>query len=151
MSSPSLSNSSDSNTSDEILQALAPWSKPRTLLPNQILFQESDTQSSLFIVQSGLIELAMHVPGRSQVPILSVASGELIAWSALLTKQPMTCSAKAIEESQLLEIPVEAIEQLASQNPTFGKNFYRWIALGLSHRLTATRLQLLDLFQHPNA
>jgi len=116
-----------------------------------MLFRESDSQSSLFIVQSGLIELAMHVPGRSMVPILSVASGELIAWSALLTKQPMTCSAKAIEETQLLEIPVEAIEQLALKNPAFGQDFYRWIALGLSHRLMATRLQLLDLFQHPNA
>ncbi len=140
-----------SSVSHEILETLSPWSKTRNLLPNQMLFRESDTQSSLFIVQSGLIELAMHVPGRSMVPILSVASGELIAWSALLTKQPMTCSAKAIEETQLLEIPVEAIELLALQNPAFGKDFYRWIALGLSHRLMATRLQLLDLFQHPNA
>ncbi len=140
-----------SQANQEILDALKPWLKPRTLSPNQLLFRQSDTQSSLFFVQSGLIELSMHVPGRSGVPILSVGPGELIAWSALLTKQPMTCSAKATEASELLEIPVEAIELVASQNPTFAKDFYRWIALGLSHRLMATRLQLLDLFQHPNA
>jgi hypothetical protein len=46
---------------------------------------------------------------------------------------------------------VESIEEMVDRDPQFAKEFYRWIALGLSQRLTATRLQLLDLFQHPNA
>lgn len=137
--------------SGQILSHLAHAASMRHLHANQFLFHQADLQSSLFIVQSGLIELAMIVPGRGPVPILSVGPGELIAWSAILTQQSMTCSAKAIEDSTLLEIPADAIDALASQNPLLAKDFFHWIALALSQRLTATRLQLLDLFQHPNA
>lgn len=123
----------------------------RKLSSQTYLFRQGDRQTSLFIVESGLIELAMIVPGRDAVPILSVGPGELIAWSALLTDQTMTCSAKATLDSELSEFPANEIESLALRDPELAKDFYRWIALGLAHRLTATRLQLLDLFDHPNA
>lgn len=116
-----------------------------------LLFREGDRQSSLFILAGGLVQLSILVPGRGDVPILTVGPGELIAWSAVLFKQPMTCTARALEDSKLLEFPVESIEEMVDRDPQFAKEFYRWIALGLSQRLTATRLQLLDLFQHPNA
>jgi CRP-like cAMP-binding protein len=140
-----------STATDEILEPLLQRAQTRSLAANQFLFQQADHQTSLFILRSGLVELAMNVPGRGPVAILCVGPGELIAWSAVLSKQPMTCSAKAIEDSILLEIPADAIETLASQNPSFAHAFFRWIALALSERLTATRLQLLDLFDHPNA
>ena len=68
--------------SDQILSHLSHAASIRHLHANQFLFHQADLQSSLFIVQSGLIELAMIVPGRGPVPILSVGPGELIAWSA---------------------------------------------------------------------
>ena len=134
-----------------IADLLKNCSAKRKLSSQTFLFRQGDRQTSLFIVQSGLIELSMVVPGRDSVPILSVGPGELIAWSALLTGQSMTCSAKATLDSELLELPASEIESLAQSDPELAKDFYRWIALGLAHRLTATRLQLLDLFDHPNA
>ena len=132
----------------EILESLA----SKVHVPaGEFLFHQSQQQSSLFVLQSGMLQLAVYVPGRGDIPILTLGPNELVAWSALLGKLPMTCSAKAIEDSVLLQIPVESIEQSALQNPLFGKELYRWVALGLAQRLTATRLQLLDLFQHPNA
>jgi len=139
------------NVPERLAEHLAGSYRLRNLSANQWLFREGDSQTSLFIVQSGHIELSMNVPGRNAVPVLSVGAGELIAWSALLTKQPMTCGARAIDNSVLAEIPVQAIESLGDRDLDLARDFYQWIALGLSQRLTATRLQLLDLFQHPNA
>ena len=115
------------------------------------LFGEGDRQSSLFVLEHGLVELSILVPGRGDVPILTIGPGELIAWSAVLGKRPMTCTAVALEDSKLIELSVDSMESLLDSDPQVAAEFYRWIAFGLSQRLTATRLQLLDLFQHPNA
>ena len=135
----------------KLLEILPGGSQAKGLAAGGFLFREGDRQTSLFILAGGLVQLSILVPGRGDVPILTVGPGELIAWSAVLSKQPMTCTAMALEDSKLLEFPSQSIEDLVDRDPQFAMEFYRWIAFGLSERLTATRLQLLDLFQHPNA
>lgn len=116
---------------------------------NSKLFDEGSIQPYLFLIESGQIQLQMRAPGRPNVKILSLSTGQLIAWSALNPNQPMTCSANTTAPSVLLAIPSPQLLSLANANPSFGVAFYQRITNALSQRLTATRLQLLDLY-HPH-
>jgi hypothetical protein len=42
------------------------------------------------------------------------------------------------------------LRSLFTTEPQLGYEFMLWLAKGVSKRLTATRLQLLDLFAHEN-
>jgi CRP/FNR family cyclic AMP-dependent transcriptional regulator len=116
---------------------------------NSILFLEGTIQPYLFLIESGRIHLQMRAPGRPNVNILSLGTGQLLAWSALNPNQPMTCSANTTAPSTLLAIPSPQLLALVNANPSFGVAFYQRITNALSQRLTATRLQLLDLY-HPH-
>jgi len=117
--------------------------------PNTVLFREGESQPFLFWIESGQIELSMRAPGRPNVRILSLSNGNILAWSALLNQQPMTCSATTLSHCELLCIPATPLLETISAFPSFGVRFLQQINLAVCERLTATRLQLLDLY-HPH-
>ena len=112
-----------------------------------ILFREGALSDSLFLIIHGNVALDMHMPQRGQVRILTVGSGEVLAWSALLTDQRMTATATVLEEATLVSIPGNTLRALCDADPDVGYAVMKRMSQALAHRLLATRLQLLDLFR----
>lgn len=131
------------------LESLAEHSLSLNVPANATLFNEGAKQPYLFLIESGRVELHMRAPGRPNVKILSLGPGNILAWSALVPNQPMTCSASTSTPSRFLAIPSAQLHLLAQTNTSFAAAFYQQITIALSQRLTATRLQLLDLY-HPH-
>lgn len=114
------------------------------------IFREGDHRDDLYVLSSGHVALEMSVPGRGLTRILTVRSGELLAWSALLGDGRMTASAMAIEPTQALAISGRELRQLCQSDHEVGYHVMGQVASALSQRLLATRLQLLDLFAKPH-
>jgi CRP-like cAMP-binding protein len=112
----------------------------------QLLFREGQIDNHLYVMLKGQIDLVMQVRHRGSQRILSLGSGDLVAWSALLGSGVMTCSAICLRDARLIAINAKAVAERMEQDHEFGYHFMRMVAMALAHRLTATRLQLLDLF-----
>jgi len=129
------------------LEALATMAGVETVPQGQVLFREGTLVHDLFLVQTGVFTLDMHVPARGgRVTILTVGPGELLAWSALLGEGSMTATATAVEESRIITLPGEKLRTLCNVDTGFGYSLMRHLAAALSKRVLATRLQLLDQF-----
>lgn len=128
------------------LEALATMATLETVPGWGVLFREGSQCHDLFLVQSGFFALDMHVPARGHVTILTVGPGELLGWSALLGAGLMTATATAVEESRVITLPGDQLRMLCQVDHEFGNSLMRHLAVALSQRLLATRLQLLDLF-----
>ncbi len=120
----------------------------RNDFPPGVIFREGDQHERMHVVEIGLVQLSMHVPGRGSVPILTVGPGELLAWSAVIgAHEPvMTATAVAKEATRTRSITRVEFEQLCRSAPQTGLEIWKQISRSLSQRLVATRLQLLDLF-----
>lgn len=114
--------------------------------PGTVIFRQGDATDLVGFVVSGRVALEMTVPARGSVRLLTLSRGELLGWSPLVGGHQMTATAVAIDETQLLSIPGDALLKLCQQNHELGFEVMRRVAWALSRRLTATRLQLLDLF-----
>ncbi len=114
--------------------------------PGTVLFREGRTHEGFSIVVAGHVALEMHVPGRGDLRILSLGTGDILAWSALLAHGRMTCSALAVSEVQLLTFRGPELRRLCETSHEVGYHLMQRVAAALSQRLLATRLQLLDLF-----
>jgi CRP-like cAMP-binding protein len=79
--------------------------------------------------------------------VLTVGSGDLLAWSAFLGNQRMTTTAIASTDVQVIGFDSDQARQLCDKNHEIGYRFLESVAEALSRRLVATRLQLLDLFE----
>lgn len=116
--------------------------------PGAILFSQGSHNPDLYLICSGRVVLDMHVPARGAVRILTVGRGELLAWSALIGDGHMTARAIALDPVHVIAINGNLLSSLCESRPDIGFHVMRQLSWSLAHRLTATRLQLLDLFTH---
>lgn len=112
----------------------------------EILFREGAHSEVVYLVASGRVALDMHVPGRGDVRVLSLAAGDIVGWSAIIGDHQMTTRAEVLEDSELIAISGPKLRSLCERNAAIGYPVMRQMAIALSRRLVATRLQLLDLF-----
>jgi CRP/FNR family transcriptional regulator, cyclic AMP receptor protein len=112
----------------------------------ELLFREGQIDNHLYVMMDGQVDLVMQVRHRGSQRILSLGSGDLVAWSALLGSGVMTCSAICLRDARLIAINAHTVLERMEQDSEFGYHFMRMVSFALAQRLTATRLQLLDLF-----
>ena len=110
------------------------------------IFEEGAQHHWVYFITAGQVALEMNAPPRGKSRILTLGPGDILAWSALLGGGRMTTSAIALSDSQALAISAGDIDSLCKLDERFGFLLFRDVATALSKRLTATRLQLLDLF-----
>jgi CRP-like cAMP-binding protein len=136
---------------ERLLAKLVPMATVERAAANRVLFTEGTLCDRIYFVVDGLVALDMHVPRRDPTRILTVGPGEVLAWSALLSDQRMTASATVLEDTRLVALAAQPLRQLCDADHEIGFVLMRAIALALSQRLLATRLQLLDLFSEAQA
>jgi CRP-like cAMP-binding protein len=133
--------------SEPVREALADIAGERTIAKGQSLCQEGESCEELYLIESGHVGLDMFVPGRGQVRVMTLGPGEVLAWSALIGNQGATATGVALEETQAIVFPDDALMDLCRSNHDVGYPMMRELAKAISRRLVASRLQLLDLFQ----
>ncbi len=131
---------------DNTLAGLAAAAQFRNFPAASRLFSEGGRNDDLMVIAVGRVALDMHVPGRGSSRILSLGPGDLIAWSALLGGGRMTATATALEDTEVIVVSATDVIQACEGNYAFGYQLMRQVAMTLGERLSATRLQLLDLF-----
>lgn len=131
---------------DTVLEQLCALATIEMAVAGAVLFREGSVHDGFSIVVDGHVGLEMNVPGRGDVRILSLGTGDVLAWSALLAHGRMTASAVAVSNVQLLTFRGGELLQLCESNHEVGFHLMQRVATALSRRLLATRLQLLDLF-----
>jgi CRP-like cAMP-binding protein len=119
--------------------------------PGDIIFREGAPACRAYIVISGIVALEICATGKGCQRILTVGRGELLAWSAILEQPRLTATARAMTPTQLIQINASQLVDVCDENPAFGYQLMRRTAKALANRLTATRVQLLDVYAHPAA
>ncbi|MFO0899520.1 MAG: cyclic nucleotide-binding domain-containing protein [Pirellulales bacterium] len=128
------------------IEQLAELAELRGFPAGAVLFAEGSRNPDLYVIAVGSVGLDMNVPARGPTRLLSVGPGELLAWSALLGGGRMTAMATALEDTQVVSVDGRRLAALCDADHELGYRVMRRLAMGLSERLVATRLQLLDLF-----
>ena len=118
----------------------------RRYSPGDCLFSEGSPATEFQIIRQGHVRLEMSVSGRGKVGLLTVGPGEILAWSALLSDGKLTATGTALDSVEILAVPGPALRQVCERQQELGYQVMRQLAVALSRRLLATRIQLLDLF-----
>ncbi len=117
------------------LQVLAGLWRPRVLKQGETLFRKGDTGTSMFIIESGIIEISVpdeHQKRDIRVSVLHESDffGEL----SLIDGLPRTATAVAVEECQLLEMQRDDFLDFLLERPAVAISMVSEIG----HRLRAT-------------
>ncbi len=132
--------------SDEDLEQVAALGRVVDYPVDATIFREGDPAVTSYVVVSGTVSLEICAPGIGCRRISTVRDGEFLGWSPVLDNFHLTVTARAVAPTQLIELPKEGLLALCDQSPRFGYVFMRGVAQTLARRLSAARMQLLNLF-----
>lgn len=111
-----------------------------------VIFRNHEPAVHCYVITDGRVSLEVCSSPVGCAQILTVGNGELLGWSPLLGMPFLTATAKTSTPTKAIEFNGHEVVNLCEQQPELGYQFMRCTALALSRRLTATRLQLLDMF-----
>lgn len=110
------------------------------------LLHEGEIAEEFEILINGRIALRMLVPERGMVTILTVEPGDVIGWSAIVPPHRSTSTVVAIEPAEALMFDGAQLRAALRADHALAATLYPRVLQSVSRRLSATRLQLLDLF-----
>jgi EAL domain-containing protein (putative c-di-GMP-specific phosphodiesterase class I)/CRP-like cAMP-binding protein len=85
---------------------------------NEFLFREGDEGDFAYIIESGLIEVS-HQRGDRKLVLSNLGEGDVLGEMAVIDKLPRTATAKALEPTLVMAIPLDYIEdKIRSADPT---------------------------------
>jgi CRP/FNR family cyclic AMP-dependent transcriptional regulator len=129
---------------DEELAELAKIGSFEKLEAGSEVFEEDEPATTVYVVASGKVSVAMRSRKGQKAVIGEVGPGEMFGWSAALGDRPFTAAAKTIEDSNVLALDGERLRQSFDEHPRIGHRVVRNIALVISKRLTNLRSRLAD-------
>ena len=131
---------------EEYLQQLAENSAAVDFPADARIFRKGDPATDVYLIVSGSVSLEICGPGIGCRRILTVADGQLLGWSPVLEQPNLTATARTLTPTRAVQINGRQLLAMAEHDPRFGYEFMRRAALALAKRLSATRLQLLDVY-----
>ena len=116
-------------------------------LDGQAIFSEGDRDEWLFLILDGRVALEIFVPGQGRITILTLGPNEIFGWSAVTpVVGTRTASARAMTQTKAIAFNSRQLREACEVDHDLGYHVYRRLTHVIAARLTATRLQLLDMY-----
>ncbi|MFN7667953.1 MAG: cyclic nucleotide-binding domain-containing protein, partial [Burkholderiales bacterium] len=106
-----------SGLSDPQLDALLHGSRSRVYPKGSVVVNEGDPSHALFIVKSGSLKVYLNDEEGKEVVLSMLEPGEYFGELGLIDDAPRSASVVALENSDLLQVPKDAFQQLLEQYP----------------------------------
>lgn len=126
------------------IASLAEWPEGQTI------FAEGGQDAKLYLILEGRVAIDKHVPGRGRVTLLTLGPSEIFGWSAVVPViGTRTATARAVAPTRAVTFDSVALQQACDEDHDLGYLVYRRLTNIIAGRLSATRLQLLDMYSNP--
>ena len=125
------------------LAVLAEAASDVTFPARHRLFEDGGSASRFWLVQSGHVDLDLHVPGQGRTKIETIGMGELLGWSWLFPPYKWAFGAAAASPVEAFEFDGRAVRACCASDPVLGYEVTQRLAHVVAKRLQATRIKLI--------
>lgn len=115
----------------------------QTFAQKQLIFGEGGAADHFYLIHSGQVLLEVFAPGRGTITIQALGSGDALGWSWLFPPHLWHFSATAVNRTQLISFPAEALRAKAKQSHEFCYELVVRLAQVLAGRLEDVRTRLI--------
>ena len=128
------------------LERVLAVSRLRTFRRGQVVFTQGDPGDTLIVVVSGRVKVIVRSADGGELTLTIISAGGVFGELSIADGGPRSADAETLEESQLLLIPRETIQEICARVPPAAKALANSVA-GMLRRLTeaASDLVFLDL------
>ena len=110
----------------------------RILVSGEELFHENDPGDSLWIVQSGRVDVFKNIRGDVDRVLASLGPGDVIGEMSFLDGQRRSAGARTVESSEFLVLSRARFAKVEKERPSVASAFYRNMSAIIAARLRTT-------------
>lgn len=128
------------------LERILAVSRLRTFRRGQVVFTQGDPGDTLIVVVSGRVKVIVRSADGGELTLTIISAGGVFGELSIADGGPRSADAETLDESQLLLIPRETIQEICARVPPAAQALANSVA-GMLRRLTeaASDLVFLDL------
>jgi CRP-like cAMP-binding protein len=114
------------------LSQLAAHLKPRSLETGEVLFAQGGTETMLFVIASGVLQISEHAGNATPRIVGLVGAGDYVGEISLLTGAPYAATATARTHCKLYSLESAVLKPLLAANANLFAEFDRASRRGLA-------------------
>lgn len=133
----------DDFTENQLLTILS-LSSFKEFRVKEILFEQYDELSEVYILVSGSLTLGISLAHEKRIHLGTIDEGQMFSWSAVFKPYISTAWVMAQTPARVIAIDAKNLNTEISKDCDFGLKMMSRIAQTISHRLTDTRFQLMN-------
>ena len=100
--------------------------EPRKLLAGEVLFSEGEPAGNMYLVKSGKFRVFKSKTEQTK-EIGVVGPNELVGEMVFIDKKPRSATVEAIEDSEVIELPIADIHSYLAQQPVWFRSLVNTI------------------------
>jgi CRP-like cAMP-binding protein len=101
----------------EVLDAVATASRLRAFRRGQVVFTQGDPSDALFVVISGRVKVVVRSADGGELTLTIIQPGGVFGELGIADSGPRSADADALDECQLLLIPLETVQGICAREP----------------------------------
>jgi CRP/FNR family cyclic AMP-dependent transcriptional regulator len=110
----------------------------RNLVGGEELFRENDPGDSIFIVQSGRVDIFKNIRGDVDRSLASFGPGDVIGEMSFIDGARRSATARITETSEFLVLSRQSFAKVQKERPDIAASFFRNMAAIVASRLRTT-------------
>lgn len=132
------------NYTEEQLSVIAGISSIKEFKVKDILFEQYDELSEVYVLLEGTLSIGISLPGDKRIHLGTIEEGQLFSWSAVFKPFISTAWVMAVTPTKVIAIDSKELNKEIEKDCDFGFKTMSKIAQTISHRLSDTRFQLMN-------
>jgi CRP/FNR family cyclic AMP-dependent transcriptional regulator len=135
--------------SDTARQLIAGCTVNRVFHDGDYIQREGTPADYFYLLRHGTVALEINVPTRKPLVIETLHDGEVLGWSWLAPPYRSRFDARAVGLVRSFAIDGKCLRGKCEEDCQLGYEFYKHFLPVVVDRLTAARLQMIDIYGHP--
>lgn len=115
----------------------------KKLKRGEFLFKEGDTPNTIYMLQSGKIGLMVE-RGSKRLEVITLGASQVLGEMGLFSNTKHVFSAEALQETKVLEVPLEMMKQQFEKSPPGVKLLVKSLVEEVRHVLQQLKLSRMD-------
>ena len=130
----------------EYINRLCECAREESFAANSFIFKTGEPAEDFYIIESGEVAVEIYSPPKGPLTILTLGMNDILGWSWLYPPYTWHFEARANSDVKTYAFDAHKMRHLCHEDYEFGYHFSNCFGKVMLQRLSATRLQLLDVY-----
>lgn len=133
----------------ESLAFLAECASRREVEKGETLFRHGEDARRFFLLCSGRVSVEVPAIAGPRLEVQSLGAGKVLGWSWLIPPYKWSFQARALEDTEVIELDGERVRARCEEDPAFGYAMMKRFSALMSERLEAARHRMMAEWNPP--